>query len=93
MARFIRGDLFLITDIITSADEINRMGIIAGSRGIFVSLMGNAPISEIKSVVTSSFTSSSPICLFPMIFSIILRITYIIMVLINIDVMKNTPCF
>ena len=91
--RFTASDLFFQNDIITSAEAINRIGIIEGIRGMSLSLIGRAPISEIKRVVISSLTSNSPICLLPMILSIMLKIIYIIIVLMNIEIMKITPVF
>ena len=92
MADFSFSDLFFIVDRSISTDKMNKIGIIAFSRGISGSSIGIEAISEINKVDTSSETSSSPICLLPIILRENDSKTYKIIVLITI-VVKKTPPF
>ena len=82
---------FCTYETIISIDMMRNIGIIALSNGISGSSMGIAAISEIKSVDTSSATSSSPSCLFPIILSEIESRIYMIRVLMTIDDKKTPP--
>ena len=69
---FIFGNFDNNVDILTSSESKTIIGIIACDKGIFVSVIGNEAISDIKNVVTKSEISSSPSCRLP-----IIRITAI----------------
>ena len=61
-------DLFLTDEMIISVQTMRIAGIIAFKRGMSGSSIGMEQISDIRSVVISSDTSSSPICRLPIIF-------------------------
>ena len=77
----------------TIAMIVSGIGIIAFKRGISGSAIGSAATSETTRVDTSSLTSSSPICLLPIIFRQIAMKKYISIVLISIEAIVFSPCF